>query len=266
MSLRKIAGLAGAFALAAGMIGTGVSAAFTDQVSAVENIHVGTFSCAISSATGNVSGKTLTYNAPDITSSVASSAPFAFTVTNTGTIPAVLQLSATALAAPFSDILVTPVANVTLAGGVSTTYNAGIQWSELVKTDLGKSVSITYTVNCGEVGTPTVSFYSTNRGIYGGQDSIRFAGSGSGFTPGDTVGIVYSAPFEGPQDLASYWGLIGLSAPVVDASGSFTYWFADNCNPGGVGTNQPVTVTATDLGHPATIATGTGTLACGLMP
>ena len=52
MSLRKIAGLAAAFSLAVGMIGTGVSAAFTDQVSAVQNIHVGTFGCSISSDAG----------------------------------------------------------------------------------------------------------------------------------------------------------------------------------------------------------------------
>src|ERR1035437_4209336 len=205
MSLRKIAGLAAAFSLAVGMSGSGVSAAFTDQVKAIQNIHVGTFSCGITSDVGTVSGKTLTYNAPDITSSAAGNSAFSFTVTNTGSISAALQISETALAAPFSSMLVTPVAPVILASGVTKTYNAGIQWTELGNADSGKARSITYTVNCGEVGTQTVSFYSTNRGIYGGQDSIRFAGSGTGMTPGDTIGIVYSAPFEGPQDLASYW-------------------------------------------------------------
>lgn len=260
MSIRKIAGLAAGFALTVGLIGAGVGAQFTDQVQAVQGVQVGTFSCAISSQTGTVSGKTLTYNT-DITSSAAGSSALSFKVTNTGSIPAALQISETALAAPFSSMLATPVAPVVLAGGAFTTYNAGIQWPELTTLDLGKSASITYTVTCGEVATPTVSFYSTNRGTYGGQDSVRFAGSGTGMTPGDTIDIVYTSPFEGLQTIP--WGAVGESAPVADASGSFSYWFADNCYPGPATTDQPVTVTATDT-HSHT-ATGSGTLACSLM-
>jgi len=263
MSIRKIAGLAAAFSLAIGMIGSGVSAAFTDQVTATQNITVGTFGCAISSAVGTVDGKTLTYNV-DITSSAAGSSPFSFTVTNAGAITAVLQFSETALAAPFSSILATPVAPVTLAGGASTTYNAGIAWPELTMADLGKHPSITYTVSCSETRFSTVSFYSTNRGNYGGQDSIRFAGAGTGFTPGDTIDVQYSWVAGGPWDLAGYWGALGLTAPVADAGGNFTYWFADNCHDGiAYTTDQTATVTATDAhGHSAT---GTGILACSLM-
>jgi predicted ribosomally synthesized peptide with SipW-like signal peptide len=262
MSLRKIAGLAAAFSLAVGMIGSGVSAAFTDQVQAVQGIQVGTFSCAISSQTGNVVGKTLTYST-NITSSVAGSSALSFTVSNTGSIPAALQISETALAAPFSSMLATPVAPVVLAGGASTTYNAGIQWPELTNLDLGKSASITYTVKCGEVGAGTVSFFSTNRGTYGNLDSVRFAGSGTGFTPNDTIHLSYGYGAYGPWSMDGYWGAIGLSAPVVDANGGFSYWFADDCMGGAVKTDQTVTVTVADEhGH---TATGTGILACSLM-
>ena len=94
MSVKKVAGLVAGFALVVGLIGGGVSAAFTDSVSAVQNIHVGTLACSISSASGTVVGKTLTYTVvPDIASSAPGSAPFSFTVSNTGTIPAVLLAS-----------------------------------------------------------------------------------------------------------------------------------------------------------------------------
>src|ERR1035437_3518429 len=133
----------------------------------------------------------------------------------------------------------------------------------------GNNVSITYTVNCNETGAQTVTFFSTNFGVYAGQNRIRFAGTGSGFTPGDTVDIVYkpvnTPPFEAPQDLAGDWGILGESAPVVAANGSFSYSFADNCHDGAVTTDQPMTVTATDIGHPTITATGTGILACSLM-
>ena len=267
MSVKKVAGLVAGFALVVGLIGGGVSAAFTDSVSAVQNIHVGTLACSISSASGTVVGKTLTYTVvPDIASSAPGSAPFSFTVSNTGTIPAVLQLSETAVAAPFSSMLALPVASVVLPAGGTQVYNGGIQWTELSNANEGKNVSITYTVNCNDTAAATVSFYSTNFGVYAGQNSIRFAGTGSGFTPGDTVDVVYNSAFEpGPQDLAGFWGALGLSAPVVDANGNFTYWFADNCHDGvAVTTDQTVTVTATDA-HSHT-ATGTGILACSLMP
>jgi len=271
MSITKLAGLLAGFALAVGLIGSGVSAAFTAQVSAVQNIQVGTLGCGISSAQAtSTAASSVTYQVPDIQSTAASNAPFDFTVSNTGTIPAVLQVSATALASPFSDILALPVANVTLPVGGTQPYHAGIAWGTLQPANEGKNVSITYTVNCNDTGAQTVTFFSTNFGVYAGQNSIRFGGTGSGFTPGDTVDIVYkpvnTPPFEAPQDLAGHWGILGESAPVVDANGSFSYWFADNCHDGvAVTTDQPMTVTATDIEHPTIKATGTGILACSLM-
>jgi hypothetical protein len=270
MSIRKIAGLTAGFALTVGLLGAGVGAAFTDQVSAVQNIHVGTFGCAISSTSGSVSGKTLTYNAPDITNSAAGQSPFVFTVTNTGTIPAVAQVIESSLTAPFSNILTWPVADQPLAVGGHHDYAAGIQWTELWNDQQGQNLMVTYTVNCVEARTAasegsTVTFASVDRGIYGSQDSVKFAGSGSGFTPGNVIDVQYAWAAGGPFDLASYWGFVGESAPVADGSGNFTYWFADNCHDGiSYHTPENVVVTASDTsGHHAT---GTGILACNLMP
>ena len=52
MSLRKIAALLAAAGLAVGLIGGGVGAQFTGQVSAQENLNVGTFGCLITDASG----------------------------------------------------------------------------------------------------------------------------------------------------------------------------------------------------------------------
>ena len=50
MTLRKIAGLLAAFGLTLGLIGGGVGAVFQDQVTATQNINVGTFECKITDA------------------------------------------------------------------------------------------------------------------------------------------------------------------------------------------------------------------------
>ena len=155
MSLRKLAGLAAGLALSAGLIGSGVSAAFTSSVSAAQAINVGTFGCQItaSSAGTIASGNTsVTYDAPTIISSAASSSPFTFTVTNTGSIPAKLHLTQTVPAAPFTSLLAAPVNDVILNQNDTHTYNAGLSWPELTNDNLGQSVSISYSVSCGEVG------------------------------------------------------------------------------------------------------------------
>ncbi len=164
MSLRKIAGLLAAFGLTVGLIGGGVGAAFQDQVTAQENIDVGTFSCKIVSATPGAAsdgiaagGKSLTFTAPTIMSSAAGSAPFSFTVQNTGSITQSLTVSSSwtgNLPGNFSSILATPTAPVALVAAGTKTYDAGIQWTALDTFALGKAGSIKYTVNCGEVPAP----------------------------------------------------------------------------------------------------------------
>jgi predicted ribosomally synthesized peptide with SipW-like signal peptide len=67
MSLRKIAVLLAAGGLAVGLIGGGVGAQFTDQVQAIQNINVGTFSCIISDGGGgtiSADQKSVVYNPP----------------------------------------------------------------------------------------------------------------------------------------------------------------------------------------------------------
>jgi hypothetical protein len=91
--------------------------------------------------------KSVSYTAPDIASSAAGSAPFSFTVKDTGTIGAVLTVSASAVGAPFTDMLA-PTAAVNVAAGGTQVYSAGLSWGPLVNADLGTTVSITYTVAC----------------------------------------------------------------------------------------------------------------------
>jgi hypothetical protein len=262
MSVRKIAGLAAGFALAVGLIGGGVSAAFTSSASAVQNISVGSFGCAITSPDATTVGKTVTYTTGPITSSVASSAAFPFTVSSTGDIPVVLHVSQNGVPSPFSDILGAQVP-VTLTGvgtGVdsSHTYNAGLQWTTLSNSDEGKSVSITYTVQCDEAGAPFVAF--TSVGIGGGNvgDTI----SGSGFTPSTSIIISYA--FGSPTminlgDYPSGW-FTPPNPPSSDVNGNFSIYFPDNCIDGATAqqiTDLPVTVTASDAVHSVTAAAGT---------
>ena len=158
MSLRKVAGLLGAFGLAIGLVGGGVSAAWTDQVTAVEKVTVGNFTCQISAATPSTGTyhaivatdrKSVTYTAAPIMSSAAGSIAFGFTVRNYGTIPMVLTVEMTPLVAPWSSILVDPVPpSATINANGTKVYAAGIKWTELGNANIGQSVSITYTVHC----------------------------------------------------------------------------------------------------------------------
>jgi hypothetical protein len=155
-----------------GLIGTGVGASFFDQITANAEVNVGTFSCGITTATpgatfGNIDGlgyaHTVSYTAPEITSSAAGSAPFSFTVKSTGSIPATFHATRTTPAAPFTAIGNVP-ADVSPGVGGTHVYNGGLQWPVLTNSELGMTASITYTVSCGEVAPvlPNVNIPSTN--------------------------------------------------------------------------------------------------------
>ena len=158
MTLRKVAGLLAAFGITVGLIGSGVGAAFQGQVTANEDISVGTFSCQIvdpSMGTISADHTSVTYTVPPITSSAAGSAPFSFTVKNTGSITQVLTVGAPtqggALGGDFSAMPASP-SPVGLAAGASQVITTGIQWSTLTNDDLGRTGSMTWTVTCGEAG------------------------------------------------------------------------------------------------------------------
>jgi hypothetical protein len=158
MSLRKVVGLLAGFALAVGLIGAGVGAVFTDSVTAQENINVGTFQCKIIAATPSAAalsadGKSLTYTAPTIMSSAAGTAPFSFTVQNTGTIADVLTVSTSPVSAPWS-IIGAPFVAVPLAAGGTHVYSTGVSWTALDNSNLDAHGTVTWTVNCGEVPAP----------------------------------------------------------------------------------------------------------------
>jgi hypothetical protein len=151
--MRKIATMLVALGLTIGLLGAGISATFTDSVTATQDISVGDFGCKITAATpiGASNGIALdgkSYTAPDILSSVAGSAPFSFTVTATGDIPVVLSASHSALSSPFSSL--GNLAPVAMDAGSSHTYNVGLAWSDLTGY-AGADLSITYTVDCNEV-------------------------------------------------------------------------------------------------------------------
>jgi predicted ribosomally synthesized peptide with SipW-like signal peptide len=175
MYLRKLAGLAAGFALAVGLIGAGVSASFTDSVTAKENINVGTFQCKIvNPSMGNVStdGKSLVYTAPTIMSSAPGSAPMTFTVQNTGSIADVLTVATSPVSGPWS-IINAPFAPVSLAAGGTHLYSTGVSWTELDNSNLGQSGTFTWTVSCNENG-PTAIFDNHPSTLPGNLPSFGF--------------------------------------------------------------------------------------------
>lgn len=162
MSLKKSVGLLAAFALAVGLIGAGVGAQFTDFITANENIDVGTFQCKIvDPSMGDLSpdGKTLTYTAPTIESSAAGSAPFTFTVKNTGSIAQVLTVATSPVSGPWS-IINAPFVPVALAAGGTHLFDTGVAWTQLDNSNIGQSGTFTWTVNCNESG-PIAIFDNT---------------------------------------------------------------------------------------------------------
>ncbi|HEY7023441.1 MAG TPA: hypothetical protein VH371_00620 [Candidatus Limnocylindrales bacterium] len=156
MSLRKTAALLAVAGLVIGLLGSGVGASFIDQVTGTENISVGSFACLIvepSDGTIAADQKSVTYTAPTIDNSAPGSAPFSFTVENTGSTSQTLTVAMTGqsgnLGGKFSAIPATP-ASATVAPGATQLVSTGIQWTELDNDDLGRSGSMTWTVSCAE--------------------------------------------------------------------------------------------------------------------
>ena len=149
--------------LVVGLFGSSVSAQFANSVTAQENIQVGTFSCGnhrrdhgrdLGAIDALGYAHTVSYTAPTIMSSAAGSAPFSFTVQNTGSIADVLTVSTSPVGSPFS-IIGAPFAAIPLAAAASHTYNTGVAWGELTNANLGTSGTVTWTVDCGESQTVT---------------------------------------------------------------------------------------------------------------
>jgi hypothetical protein len=154
MRYSKAAILLATAGMSLGLIGAGLSAAFTDEGTVVQDVSIGTFGIQLSTESAgcvvNVDAHSITCTAPEISSSAPGSAPVSFTVTSTGEIPVVVNVTQSSLALPWSSLLAPP-APVTLVQGASTTYNAGLAWGELGKDELGDAVSVTYTVDAAEV-------------------------------------------------------------------------------------------------------------------
>jgi len=248
MSLKKIAGLFAGFALATGLIGAGVGAQFTGQVSAQQNVKVGTFGCKITTHSAgdlSASGSTLYYDAADIKSSAPGTRPLNFTVESTGSIDVVLNIAATPVTLPFTDLLA-PTAPVTLTTGGSQAYTAGIGWTtELTDLNLGQSISIAYVVNCNEVGASPVTTVAFS--AVGSTGSMSDTITGMGFLPTKTLSLLmYRFGSPTPYDLVAG----GYGATTL-GDGSFTDNFQDDChatpiNGAAVLVDMPVVVWASD--------------------
>ena len=151
MSLRKIAVLLAAGGITVGLIGGGVGAQFTDQVTANQNISVGSFKCIITDGGGGTVAadqKSVAFTST-ILSSAPDTAPVHFTVENAGTINALLTVTASpALSAPFSYLPLAPAPLTFVAAGASQLVSGGVQWTELTNANLNTSANLTYTVAC----------------------------------------------------------------------------------------------------------------------
>jgi predicted ribosomally synthesized peptide with SipW-like signal peptide len=134
--------------LGLGLIGSGVHAAFTSSGTATENISVGTLSIQMSSTTEGaiVNPDSVTLTTPTISSSSPGDAPLEFTVTNTGTMPALVTITAVGPGtSPFTDMLdAAAVQSIPVGGHLD--YHGGVQWTMLSNQDLGTSRYVTYTV------------------------------------------------------------------------------------------------------------------------
>ena len=164
MSLRKTAGLLAAFGLTVGLIGGGVGATWTDQVTANQVLNIAPFSCAITAenGVGITPTHSITYTVPAIAHSAAGSAPFTFTVTNSGGVAMDLAVVAPA---PFAPFAITPLtwdlSATNVASGASRVASTGVSWTDLTGYAGTGPYTFTWTVNCNEhtsaLTSPTIA-------------------------------------------------------------------------------------------------------------
>ncbi len=227
----KLVGVLACMGVGLGLMGAGVYASYSDSATASQSIDVsGQFACALSSTDHNwvisPDGHTATLDWGTLNSS--SNQPGAsplysdLTIANTGSIPEVVKWTVThggtidfqptgrmGYTAGSPD-MTGAGNNVQLAPGASQNYtNLGFQWAELTNADLGKSASVSYHADCGEVPPPAAS-------------KVQFVGIASeaghaaltlppGSQPGD-IAVVLEA---GSAVVATPGGYSNIATPVA---------------------------------------------------
>lgn len=146
---RKIAMLLASAGVGVGLLGSGVYASFTDSATATQSVKVGTMGLTITSTQSGVTtdGKNVSYTASQINSSAAGSAPFVYSVNNTGSVNEQVTITPSGLSGPFSAILAPADQSFSLPAGQSHVVNDGIAWTALSNGDEGQSVTLTDAVN-----------------------------------------------------------------------------------------------------------------------
>jgi Camelysin metallo-endopeptidase len=220
---RKLAGLIASIAVGIGLLGGGVYATFSDAGTATENLKVGTFGITVTSSTPGAvvvnSGTThtVTLDAGTLMKSDAGSAPLAFTVNTTGTIPVNVHVGVSTPTAPFTSILNPPADVVLNPSNLKQDYAGGLQWPALTNADLGKNTSVVYTISASE--GPYVPPIGTMTHI-GNTYTIRVnTCGGQALVPGDILATYRGSWSNGWAGLGPSTG--GLA--TVDSSGVI-YW------------------------------------------
>lgn len=174
--LTTIAAAVGAGALGLSLVGlgAGVGANFVDSLTGNAKISVGTFGCQLSSPYSNVNFSnhrhTATVTLPEIESSAAGMETAPLKVTNTGSMPLVVNWTATTSGHVFDSgaMSLAPVQqNLRINSGNSRTYQVGAKWTTLGNADLGTHGTVTYTAKCTEPGTsghPNITFWTQKGG------------------------------------------------------------------------------------------------------
>jgi hypothetical protein len=166
----------GAAALGVGLLAfaPGVGASFSSSATADASINVGTLACQLSSGASGVTisddQRSATIDLGTITSSAAGQRTVPLKVKNTGSVPLATTWSMSTSGTIFGGgshamHAYWPPFNATLPSGQSQTEQVGFRWSELQNEDMGRSGTVTYTINCNEVpGFGSAWLYSMGTG------------------------------------------------------------------------------------------------------